>query len=162
DMVITGVTTVLPILGKGMIERALRQRKRKPILMIDLSVPRNIEAEAGELEDVYLYHMDDLQNIVEENRYFRRDAAQHAECMIKESAEQFTAWLQAQDSFKILCVFRKKFEQVRDQLVQDSLRHLQLGGDPKVILKRLAYNLTNQFLHEPTRRLRAAGLDREE
>ncbi len=162
DIVITGTASILPIVGKGMVERTLRQRKRKPIFMVDLGVPRNIEVEVGELEDIYLYCIDDLQNIVEENKRFRIDAATQAESIIKEAADQFMNWLDAQDSFKMLCAFREKFEQIRDQLLQESLHSLQLGETAETVLKHLAYRLTNRFLHEPTRRLRCASFEKEE
>ena len=161
DIVITGTASGLPLLGKGMVETALRQRKRKPMFMVDLSVPRNIEVEVGELEDVYLYCIDDLQGIVAENKRCRQDAMEEAECIIHDAASQFMSWLQAQDSFRILCLFRRKFEEIRDQLLQESIRKLQLGEDPEGVLKRLAYHLTNRYLHEPTRRLREAGLEQE-
>jgi len=162
DIVITGTPSALPILGKGLVESALRSRKRRPMFMVDLSVPRNIEPEIGELEDIYLYSIDDLQTMVEDNRRFRRSAAEQAEGIIEEAALQFMDWLQAQDSFKILSDFRKKFEQIRDSYVKASLHQLQLGENPEMILKHLAHRLTNRFLHEPTRRLREAGLEKEQ
>lgn len=162
DIVITGCAVELPIIGKGMVEFALRQRKRKPMFMVDLGVPRNVEFEISELEDVYLYCIDDLQKMVEENKRFRKDAAECAEMMIQVAAGQFMDWLQAQDSFKTLCIFRAKFEQIRDRILQDALRRLQLGEAPDNVVRRLASDLTNRFLHEPTRRLREAGLEREE
>ena len=162
DIVISGTASVLPIVGKGMVESALRQRKRRPMFMVDLAVPRNIEVEVNTLEDIYLYCIDDLQSIVEENKRFRMDAAQQAEIIIKEAADNFMSWLDAQDSFKMLCHFRGKFEQIRDQLLQESLQALQLGETADVTLRRLAHRLTNRFLHEPTRRLREAGFDKEE
>lgn len=162
DIVITGCAADLPIIGKGMVEYALRQRKRKPMFMVDLGVPRNVEFEVSELEDVYLYCIDDLQKMVEENKRVRRDAAESAEIMIQMAAVRFMDWLEAQDSFKMLCVFREKFEQIRDRLCQDALRRLDLGEAPDYVVKRLARDLTSRFLHEPTRRLREAGLDREE
>jgi glutamyl-tRNA reductase len=162
DMVIAGTACTLPIIRKGMVQEALKQRKRKPVFMVDLSVPRNIECEIREWEDVYLYCIDDLQNIVEENRNFRLNAAKEAESIIEQGALQFMNWLEAQDSFKILCGFRKKFENMSEQLLQEGLRHIQLGENPETVLKRLAYRLTNRFLHTPTRRLRAAGLKQEE
>jgi glutamyl-tRNA reductase len=162
DIVITGTASRLPMIGKGMVERALRQRKHKPIFMVDLGVPRNIECEVNELEDVYLYCIDDLQNKVEENKRFRRDAAESAEQMIKIAADRFMSWLIAQDAFKILSVFREKFEHIRDDALQNALRRLEQGAAPEVVVKRLATDLTNRFLHEPTRRLRKAGFSREE
>lgn len=162
DIVITGAASVLPIVGKGMVESALRQRKRRPMFMVDLAVPRNIETEVNELEDIYLYCIDDLESIVEENKRFRLDAAQQAELIIKEAADKFMDWLDAQDSFRMLSHFRGKFEQIRDQLLQDSLHAIQLGETAEAALKRLAHSLTNRFLHEPTRRLRKAGFEKEE
>lgn len=161
DIVITGTASVLPILGKGMVERALRSRKRKPIFMVDLSVPRNIEPEIGELEDVYLYCIDDLQMVVEENKHLRREAAKEAEVIIEKAAGQFMEWLRAQESFKILSDFRRQFEAMRDQLLEKSLQRLQHGQDPQMVVKRLAYLLTNRFLHRPTQRLREASLGDE-
>jgi glutamyl-tRNA reductase len=114
------------------------------------------------LEDVYLYSIDDLKMMIEENRRSRLNAAAEVETIIREAAVQFMDWLQAQDSFKLLSIFRKKFEEIRDQLLKDSLRRLQLGEAPEMVLKRLGYSLTNRFLHEPTRRLREAGLEGEE
>ncbi len=162
DIVITGCAAELPIIGKGMVEFSLRQRKRKPIFMVDLGVPRNVEFEVTELEDVYLYCIDDLQKMVEENKRSRKDAAESAEIMIQMAAVQFMDWLHAQESFKTLCVFREKFEQIRDRLCQDALRKLHIGESPDQVVKRLASDLTSRFLHEPTRRLREAGLAREE
>ncbi|HXH54597.1 MAG TPA: glutamyl-tRNA reductase [Gammaproteobacteria bacterium] len=162
DIVITGCASVLPIISKREVEYALLQRKSKPIFIIDLGVPRNVECEAGELENMHLYCIDDLQKMVEKNKLFRRDAAESAEIMIQIAAVRFMDWLQAQDSFKTLCIFREKFEQIRDRLCQDALHRLHLGEAPDRVVKRLASDLTSRFLHEPTRRLREAGLDREE
>jgi glutamyl-tRNA reductase len=162
DIVITGCACVLPIIGKGMVESAVRQRNQKPMLMVDLGVPRNVEFEVSELEDVHLYCIDDLQKMVEENKRFRRDAAESAEIMIQIAAVRFMDWLQAQDSFKTLCIFREKFVQVRDRLCSDALHRLRLGEAPEGVVKRLASDLTSRFLHEPTRRLRKAALEREE
>ncbi len=162
DIVITGCAAVLPLIGKGMVENALDQRRTKPMFMIDLGMPRNIETEVGTLENVYLYCIDDLQKMVEENKRFRRNAAESAEIMIQVAAVRFMDWLAAQDSFKTLCSFREKFEQIRDRLCQNALHRLHLGDTPERVIKRLAHDLTSRFLHEPTRRLREAGLEREE
>ncbi|HEV2523618.1 MAG TPA: glutamyl-tRNA reductase [Gammaproteobacteria bacterium] len=162
DIVITGCASVLPIISEKRVECALRQRESKPMFIIDLGVPRNVEGEVGALENVHLYCIDDLQKMVEKNKRFRRDAAESAEIMIQIAAVRFMDWLQAQDSFKTLCIFREKFEQIRDRLCQDALHRLHLGEASDRVVKRLASDLTSRFLHEPTRRLREAGLDREE
>ncbi len=162
DIVITGCASVLPIISEKRVGCALRQRESRPMFIIDLGVPRNVEPEVGTLENVHLYCIDDLQKMVEKNKRFRRDASESAEIMIQIAASRFMDWLHAQDSFKTLCIFREKFEQIRDRLCQDALHRLHLGEAPDRVVKRLASDLTSRFLHEPTRRLREAGLDREE
>ncbi len=162
DMVIAGTACAFPIIKKEMVLAALKVRKRKPMFMVDLSVPRNIECEISAWEDIYLYCIDDLQNMVEENKNFRLNAAKEAECIIEQGALQFMNWLEAQDSFKTLCGFRKKIENMSEKLLQEGLHHIRLGENPEIVLKRLAYRLTNRFLHTPTKRLRTAGLQQEE
>ncbi|HQY22468.1 MAG TPA: glutamyl-tRNA reductase [Gammaproteobacteria bacterium] len=162
DIVITGCASALPIISEKKVASALSQRESKPMFIIDLGVPRNVECEVGALDNVHLYCIDDLQKMVEKNKRFRHDAAESAEIMIQIAAVRFMDWLQAQDSFKTLCIFRQKFEQIRDRLCQDALQRLHLGEAPDRVVKRLASDLTSRFLHEPTRRLREAGLDREE
>lgn len=161
DLLISGTSAALPIVRKDMVMQALAQRRAKTLCMIDLSVPRNIEPELSVLENVSLYCIDDLETMVEENRRFRRDAAGSAEYMIRSAAERFMDWMHAQDAFRTLTVFRQKFEQIRDQITQENLRRLRLGENPEQVLKRLAQDLTNRFLHEPTCRLRTAGLEQE-
>lgn len=162
DMVVTGTGSPKIILSKEMILQAVRQRKRRPMLLVDLSVPRDIDPAVAECEDIYLYGIDDLQNIVEENRRVRSVAARGAEEMISIAANQFMDWCMAQDSFRTLTVFRQKFEKIRDQILQESLYRLKLGETPETLLQKLAFRLTNQFLHEPTCRLRLAGFKQEE
>jgi len=82
DIVVSCTASSLPILGKGMVERALKTRRRQPMFMVDLAVPRDIEPEAGELEDVFLYTVDDLKDIVQGNMDSRRSAVQQAEVII--------------------------------------------------------------------------------
>jgi glutamyl-tRNA reductase len=162
DMVITGTNSPLAILKKEMIEKALGQRKRKPIFMVDLSIPRNISPDIAALEDVYLYNIDDLQKIVEGNKQYRLEAVSVAENSIREAATQFFTWIEAQQYFKMLSLFRQKFEGIRDKVLAENLRRLRAGEDPEQILSRLAYHLTNRYLHEPTRRLREAAFEKEE
>ena len=161
DIVISATRSPVPLLMKEPIKEALRLRKRKPMVMLDLGVPRNIDAAVADLEDVYLYCMDDLQCVLAKHQALRQAAANSAEVWIKEAASTFMQWLQAQDSFETVAIFRGKFELLRDQLLADSLDRLERGNDPAQTLQRLAYQLTNQFLHAPTHRLRAAGLSGE-
>lgn len=161
DIVIGATSSSVPLVHQSLVEKALIRRKRKPMLMLDLAVPRNIEAGVGDLEDVYLYCLDDLQRVLQKHQSLRQVAALKAERFIREATMDFMRWLQAQDSFKTVAVFRGQFDRIRDDCLAQSLKRLQLGDDPEKILKRLAHDLTNQFLHKPTHRLRVAGLKGE-
>ena len=162
DIVMTGTNSSQVIIQKEMVASALQQRKRKPMFMVDLSIPRNISPDIAVLEDVYLYNLDDLQKMVEGNKQHRLDAVLMAEKSVQEAAVQFFTWIEAQESFKMLSLFREKFEGIRDKVLADNLRRLRAGEDPEQTLSRLAYHLTNRYLHEPTRRLREAAFEKEE
>lgn len=162
DMIIAGTNKSPSILQKHWVDEALIKRKRRPMLMIDLGLPRNIDPKLSECEDIFLYCIDDLQNLVEENRKTRTQSVMQAEIIIKEAAEQFMDWCRAQQFLKTLKKFREKYESMRDALLQESLQQLQLGEAPDRVLQKLSHRLTNQFLHSPTRRLRHAGFGRDE
>jgi glutamyl-tRNA reductase len=157
DIVITGTGSPLPLLGKGMIEKALKKRKRRSMFMIDLAMPRDIEPEVSELEEVYLYGLDDLQSIVQENRHKREQESKVAEHIILKEAKYFMQWYQAQDSVGILKSFRKRFEVERDQVLMQGLEHLKKGKSPEAVLQQAMHHMTNRLLHTPTKRLRQAG-----
>jgi glutamyl-tRNA reductase len=159
DIVISSTASQLPILGKGTVERALKQRKRRPIFMVDIAVPRDIEAEVGNLEDIYLYCVDDLHEIIEENLQSRRDAAQQAEEIIDTQVEHFIAWLRSQDAVPIIQSIRANAEHESEQLLQKSLKQLEQGISPEQVLNDFARSFTNKLLHEPSRQLRQSGLD---
>ncbi len=162
DLVISATSSPLALLSKETMMEALRLRKRKPIFMLDLGVPRNIDASVSNLEDVYLYCMHDLHRVLTKHQALRQAAASTAEALVLKASYAFMQWLKAQNSFKTVAVFREKFESVRDQRLADSLDRLERGQDPAQILQRLAHDLTNQFLHTPTHRLRAAGFRGED
>jgi glutamyl-tRNA reductase len=161
DIVIGAASSSIPLLSQSLVEKALKLRKRKPMLILDLAVPRNIEAGVGGLEDVYLYCLDDLQRVLQKHQSLKQVAAFKAERFIREATTHFMSWLQAQDSFKTVAIFRGQFDRIRDDCLAQSLKRLQLGDDPEKILKRLAHDLTNQFLHKPTHCLRVASLKGE-
>lgn len=157
DIVITGTGAPLPLLGKGMVERALKKRKRRSMFMIDLAMPRDIEPEVAELEAVYLYCLDDLQNIVQENRQKREQEIDAVLHIIKKEAQIFMQWYQAQGALGTLKAFRRKFEIERDEVLAQGLQHLKLGKSPEAVLQQAMHHMTNRLLHIPTRRLRQAG-----
>ncbi|XOZ33684.1 glutamyl-tRNA reductase [Halomonadaceae bacterium KBTZ08] len=156
DIVIASTGSQLPILGKGAVEEALRRRKHKPIFMVDLAVPRDIEPEVGRLSDVFLYTVDDLHSVIEENRQSREGAAEEAEHLVQEGASEFMYQLRALDAVATLKQFRGDVEAVRDAELDKALRSLASGGDPETLLRSMARSLTNKFLHHPTVQVRKA------
>lgn len=161
DIVISSTASQLPLIGKGMVERALRQRRNIPMFLVDLAVPRDIESEVNELGDAYLYTVDDLQHIVEQNLASREEAAQDAEQIIAGQVEQYQSWQQAQQSIDLVRQFRERGTGQRDELVARALAQLQDGKAAEQIIEELAYKLTNSLMHGPTRVLREAAAKRE-
>ncbi len=157
DIVISSTASTLPIIGKGLIESALKQRKRKPMLLIDLAVPRDIEAQVDELSDAYLYSVDDLQGIIQENMRNREEAAAQAQAMILEQTEQFMTWLRGLDHVDVLRDYRQHTEQLAQQQLQRARNQLAAGKPADEVMAELTQRLTKQFLHAPTRTLREAG-----
>jgi len=159
DIVMSSTASQLPILGKGTVERALKQRKRKPIFMVDIAVPRDIEPEVSTLEDVYLYCVDDLHDIIEENLQSRRDAALQAEEIIDSQVEHFVAWLRTQDAVPIIKAIRERAEEDSNHLLEKALKQLGQGLPAEQVINDLARTLTKKLLHEPSRQLRQSGFN---
>lgn len=157
DIVIASTASTLPVLGKGAVERALKQRRHRPIFMVDLAVPRDIEPEVGELDDVYLYAVDDLREVIEEGLRSRREAAAQAEEIVELQLEQFLAWLRAQDTLGLLRQYRAQAEETRDAVLEKARRRLAQGESIEEVLAFLAHTLTNRLIHAPTAGLRDAA-----
>jgi glutamyl-tRNA reductase len=152
--VISCTASSLPILGKGLVERALRARRRRPIFMVDLAVPRDIEQEAGELDDVFLYTIDDLGQIVAANLDARRSELEQAEAIIETQVGQFMHWMQARASVPLIRALRDQAEEVRRQEVERALRLLSRGEAPEKVVEALSQGLKNKLLHAPTQALK--------
>jgi glutamyl-tRNA reductase len=157
DILISSTASPLPVLGKGAVERALKKRKHRPIFMVDIAVPRDIEPEVGELDDVYLYTVDDLQGVVEKGMRSRQEAAEQAEQIIELHTEEFLAWLRSLNAITLIQDYRCSAEQLRDQVLAKALRQLDSGKPPAEVVGFLAHTLTNKLLHGPSARLRRAG-----
>ena len=157
DIVISSTASQLPIIGKGMVERAIKDRRHKPIFLVDLAVPRDIEGEVSELDDAYLYTVDDLQHIVEQNIASRQNAALEAEKMIVEQVSRFIDWRQSQGSVDLIKSFRQQSESHRDKLQSRALHQLAEGKDPQQVIIELANKLTNSLIHSPTQALKTAS-----
>ncbi len=157
DIVVSSTASQLPILGKGRVESAIKKRKHKPMFMVDLAVPRDIEAEVEQLRDVYLYTVDDLQNTINQNMDSRRRAAEQAEEIIDTQVEHFLAWLRSQGAQETIRDYRQQAEITRDEVLQKALAQLNSGANAEEILQRLAHTLTNKLIHTPCAQLREAG-----
>jgi glutamyl-tRNA reductase len=154
--VVSCTASSLPILGKGLVERALKARRRQPMFMVDLAVPRDIEPEVGELDDVFLYTVDDLAGIVSANLDSRRAAVEQAEAIIETQVGQFMHWMQVRESVPLIRQLREQAESARQHELERAQRLLARGEDPKQVLETLSRGLTNKLLHPPTQALNEA------
>jgi glutamyl-tRNA reductase len=154
DIVISCTASSLPILGKGLVERALRARRRRPIFMVDLAVPRDIEQEAGELDDVFLYTLDDLAGIVNANIDSRRAALEQAEAIIDTQVGHFMQWLQLREGVPLIRALRDEADAMRRAELEHALKALARGEPPAEVLESLSRSLTNKLLHGPTQALK--------
>ncbi len=159
DIVISCTASVLPILGKGAVERAIKARKHRPMFLVDLAVPRDIEQEVGDLSDVYLYTIDELKGVVEENMQSRQEAAREAEVIIGSEVVEFMRWMRSLDSVPTIRALRQITESIRDVELARAQRALERGENPTEVLLRFAHNLTNKFTHTPSAALRAADAE---
>lgn len=159
DIVICATNSPLPIIGKGALERAIRIRKHKPIFMIDLAVPRDIEAEVAALEDVYLYSLDDLQHIINDNLKQQKSAAQFAEEIVNLHTSHYLSWERSLSAVPLIRDYRNQCESTRDELLVKYLRELKTSENPDQVLQDFARVLTNKLMHQPCTSLKQAGFD---
>ncbi|GAA3525272.1 glutamyl-tRNA reductase [Zobellella aerophila] len=159
DIVISSTASPLPIIGKGMVERALKARRHNPILLVDIAVPRDIEPEVDELGDAYLYTVDDLQGIIEQNQEARKRAAGQAERIILEERDAFMGWFRSLQSVDLIRDYRAQADVVQQQELERALQSLAQGEEAAKVVRQLARRLTNKLIHTPTQALGQAGKD---
>jgi len=159
DIVIASTASPLPIIGKGTVERALKQRKHEPIFMVDLAVPRDIEPEVNSLDDVYLYSVDDLQSVISENMENRQQAAEQAREIIEIQVRHFLDWQKSLGAVDIIADIRQHTQNLRDEVLKKARKQLAAGQSAEEVLDFLANTLTNKFLHQPSTKLRQASAD---
>lgn len=166
DIVISSTASPLPIIGKGMVERTMANRKNECIangrsgkmLLIDLAVPRDIEAEISTVDDVHLYTIDDLQKIVQSNLEQRIIAAKEAEHIIQEEAEIFMTWLRSRNAVELIKQYRNQAEMIKLELTDKAINAIKQGGNIDDIMAKYSHQLTNRLIHAPTQSLlQAAG-----
>ncbi|WP_432453692.1 MULTISPECIES: glutamyl-tRNA reductase [unclassified Agarivorans] len=159
DIVISSTASPLPIIGKGMVESALKKRRYQPMFLVDIAIPRDIEEQVGELRDAYLYSVDDLEGIVEQNMASRAQAAEQAEFIVETHSETFMGWLRSLESVTTIRDYRSHSERVRDAAVEKALESLANGKDPAIVIRETAFQLTNKLIHAPTEAINKAGRD---
>ena len=155
DIVVSSTASQLPIIGKGLVETALRKRRHKPMLLVDIAVPRDVEAEVADLQDVYLYTVDDLRDIVDQNRAQRETEASKAREILDEELALYTRSLRADASKQWIKYYRDQAVALADIELDRARKELGAGVDPEVVLEAMARAITNKLMHAPTQGLRS-------
>ena len=157
DIVISSTASQLPVLGKGAVESAIKARKHRPMFMVDLAVPRDIEAQVEELADVYLYTIDDLRDIIEQNVALRAAEVDKASELIDAGVERFMQLLRTRNASELLVAMRSDAEQIRDQEVERARQSLAAGKPADEVIEQLGRAVTQKLLHGPTVAVRDAA-----
>lgn len=159
DIVISSTASPLPIIGKGMVERALKKRRNQPMLLVDIAVPRDIEQDVEKLNNVYLYSVDDLEAIIQHNREQRQAAAIQAEHIVQQESGQFMDWLRAQGAVGAIREYRDSAEMLRAEMTEKAITLIQNGEDAEKVIQQLSHQLMNRLIHTPTKSLQQAASD---
>ncbi|WP_193016510.1 MULTISPECIES: glutamyl-tRNA reductase [Gammaproteobacteria] len=159
DIVISSTASPLPIIGKGMVERALKKRRNQPMLLVDIAVPRDIEQDVEKLNNVYLYSVDDLEAIIQHNREQRQAAAVQAEHIVQQESGQFMDWLRAQGAVGAIREYRDSAETLRAEMTEKAITLIQNGADAEKVIQQLSHQLMNRLIHTPTKSLQQAASD---
>lgn len=162
DIIVTCTASPLPILGKGMVERALKLRKHRPLFIVDLAVPRDVEAEVAELNDVFLYTMDDIADVVKDGLDARQGAVKEAEVIIESGVSDFVHWMESREVVPTIRALRDHAERNRRHELEKAVRLLAKGENPEKVLDLMSNSLTNKFLHAPTHALNQLHADERE
>jgi glutamyl-tRNA reductase len=160
DIIVTATGATEPVLTRAMVDEVMRTRRRQPLFVIDIALPRDVEASVGDLEQVFLYHMDDLQSIVNENLSRRSSELASAEAIVDQEVHRFAAWLQSREIVPTVVALRQRFEQIR----QAELRRLEpkmtgLPPEARARVDEITRLLIEKLLLTPTEQLKNAGDD---
>ncbi len=162
DIIVSATSSQLPILGKGAMEQASKARRHKPMVVLDLAVPRDVEKEVAQLPDIFLYNLDDLQHIVDQNLGHRHDAASQAEVLVDCALQDFLRWQQSLTAVESIRQFRTQMQAQAQQETLKALNALKAGAVPEEVVQQLSKRILNKVLHTPSVRLRKAGYDGRE
>ena len=157
DIVITSTGSTLPLIGKVMVEHALSKRKHRPVFMVDLAIPRDVEEQVSDLDDVFLYTVDDLQSIIAKNMENRRQAAVEAESIVSSQSVGFMSWLRGLNTQDTVISYRNQCIVERDLLLEKALQQLGANKSAESVVAELATKLTNKFMHAPTSAIQTAA-----
>ena len=162
DIVVCSTAAPLPLIGKGLVESAVKVRKHRPMLLFDLAVPRDVEAEVATLDDAFLYTVDDLGKIARDGLDIRQNAVAQAEVIIENHVTDFMHWLGSRDLVPAIRAMRDAAEQSRRLELERALRRLAHGEDAQRVVDELSRALTNKLMHAPTHALNHAAPDERE
>jgi len=163
DIVVSGTAAADPVLTRAMVEAALKARRRRPMFIVDLAVPRDVEASVAKMSDVFLYTIDDLGSIAQQGVESRHAAVTEAEALVARQVEAFRAWRGPRAAAPAIVELRRRADQYRDAELARARARLARGDDPAAVLEALAKGLANKFLHHPSQALsRAPDAEREQ
>jgi glutamyl-tRNA reductase len=162
DILISSTASLEPVIHAATVKAALKQRRHQPMFMVDIAVPRDIHPDVGKLDSVYLYTIDDLQKVVDENLSKRSEAAEAAGSDVEESVDEFMRWLNSARAAVYLKNLHKHARKNSDELVDKALRKIRAGQDPEQVIAKLAHTLTKRILHLPSIRLRQAAEEQDD
>jgi glutamyl-tRNA reductase len=157
DIVVSCTASTLPLVTEAAVSAAIRTRRHRPILMVDLAVPRDIEPSVADLGDVYLVSIDDLQQLIDENRQRRELAADDARTLLGQEVARFLADSRAHDAAPAIRVLRESADAIRQHTLDQAKRMLAAGRSSDEVIDFLANTLTNRLLHTPMQALRQAA-----
>lgn len=162
DVIISSTASPVPIIGKGLMEKAIKQRRHRPVFMVDLAVPRDIEPEVSELNDVYLYTVDDMQDVIKENLKVRQEAAQEAKDIIEVHGQKYVNWLQSLSAVSMLKDFRAQVDEIKNNELNRSIAKLNGQEGVEQVLTEFANRLAQKFMHAPSKLIREAGESKQQ
>jgi glutamyl-tRNA reductase len=157
DIIITSTGSPVPLISSEMVRQAIRKRKHRPIYIVDIAVPRDVDPAVAKLDDVYLYTVDDLQGVIDENMKNREHAAKQAEEIIDTQVSQFMDWMSTLDTVSTIRAIRDNAEAMQQEVLDAALKRLRTGEEPEAVLRELARSLSNKLIHAPSVQLRSSS-----
>ncbi|NYT52039.1 MAG: glutamyl-tRNA reductase [Candidatus Vesicomyosocius endoextente] len=159
DIIISSTAASMPIIGKGLIESALKKRKHKPIFMLDIAIPRDIEPEVGQLDDIYLYTIDDLERVINDNIGNREKEKNLAQEIIIKQNQVFNQWLKVLPNEQLVRSYRTNANLIKDKLLEKAIKQIKHSGNYENIIRKFADQLTNKLLHLPSKNIKQTSTE---